>query len=369
MDLARLYVTLGQIVPAEEALQVARGLAPTERFVLRATTRFLLHAQRPDEALRLLRLNPRTPSDPWLMAAEIAVSSVVGKSPKFAANGQQLLVHGDIPPLHRSELACALAAMEMEHGRDRRAIRLFTQSLEEPTDNALAQVVWASSQLGIGQINARLLKIPKANEALTFDAFNKGKWKDVVVQADGWSKDESFSARPRLLASSIAASLLGEAKLGEQIARDGLTTHPGHPGLVNNVAFALVQQGEPRRALSLLESANTTGMTPIQAICLCATTGLVHFRLGMKSEGREFYERAIKTAQDHRQDQLEIVATMYFARERVISGDLEGAKQFLRTYERAKNVPSPNVPAIAERLKRDIDEARSKASVTKPGSA
>ncbi len=241
--------------------------------------------------------------------------------------------------------------------------------MEDPTDNALAQVVWASSRLRIGQVNADLLTIPYASEALTFDAFNKGKWNAVVVAADGWSRDESFSARPRLLASSVATSLLDQASLGEKIAREGLTTNPGHAGLVNNVAFALIEQGEPKQALSFLERAVTAGITPVQGICLLATTGLAHYRLGMKIEGREYYEKAIKAAKNHRQDQLEIVAALYFARERVISGDIEGGKQFGRSYERAKNHPSPNVPAIAERLKKDVEDALNKAKVLKQASS
>ncbi len=88
-DLARLYVLLGQIEQAHQAMRVALNLAPTERFVVRSATRFFLHSHEAERALHLLRSNPRTPTDPWLTAAELSVSSVLGKTPRFARRAQE----------------------------------------------------------------------------------------------------------------------------------------------------------------------------------------------------------------------------------------------------------------------------------------
>lgn len=354
LDLARLYVLLGQMDPAEQALRVALGLAPSERFILRSAVRFFLHRRDPGQALQLLRNNPRTPFDPWLISAEIAVSSVVQKSPKFGKIGQSLLDQSGVSPFHMSELACALGSLAMFDGNSRKANRLFESSLREPTDNALAQVVWAGHRTGLELSNRKLLKTPNAHEALTIDAHNRGHWKDLVVHAERWAQDESFSVRPRMIASGTASSLLGEFKLGENVARAGLETNPGHPGLLNNIAFALINQGKPAEALKVIEQVSKNQLTPIHSICLLATIGMAHYRLGNADEGLSHYRMAIDSAGKYELMPLKTLATLYLARERVLQGNPEGAKEFRKAREAAKKFAVTHVPAIADFLSAEI---------------
>ena len=157
-DLARLYVLLGQNEPARQALNVALKLAPTDRFILRCSARFLHHIKEHEEALDLLRKNSRTSYDPWLMAAEIAAAAVAEKTPRFAKIGGLFLLKSDVGPFHTSELASALASLEMNTGKGRTANKLFRRSLKQPTENALAQAVWASKRTGLGQVNPELLE-------------------------------------------------------------------------------------------------------------------------------------------------------------------------------------------------------------------
>ena len=67
----------------------------------------------------LLRKNSRTSYDPWLMAAEIAAAAVAEKTPRFAKIGGLFLVTSDVGPFHTSELASALASLEMNAGKGR----------------------------------------------------------------------------------------------------------------------------------------------------------------------------------------------------------------------------------------------------------
>lgn len=301
MDLARLYITLGQIDAARQAIDISRALAPTERFVLRSTIRFLIHIKEVDEALHLVRSSPRTPWDPWLLAAEIAVSSVVKKNPRFTKLGKELLTSASIDPFHCSELASALATLEMYNGKQKHANRLFSNSLIKPTDNALAQVIWASKKAGLGQVSAGAFALPHRNEALALNAMNLLKWEQVITESLLWAKDEPFSARPRLLSSSVAASLLDQPKLAESIAREGLITNPRHPALINNVAFAMIMAGKPADALLFLNSTHIDkNITTANAVCLSATYGLAKYRTGDTVQGSQFYEAAIKTAEASR---------------------------------------------------------------------
>jgi len=99
VDLAHLYTLLGQNTQARQALRIALNLAPTNRFVLRCTARFLHHINEYDEALDLLRKNGRTPEDPWLLAAEVAASGAAEKSPRFAKLGSEVLTRGARQPI------------------------------------------------------------------------------------------------------------------------------------------------------------------------------------------------------------------------------------------------------------------------------
>jgi Tfp pilus assembly protein PilF len=357
VDLARLYVILGQNDAAWKALRVALSLAPSERFILRSTTRFLLHTHKAEQALKLLRVNPRTQYDPWLLAAEIAISSVLKKTPKFAKLGHKLFKNSDLKPFHMSELGCALGSLEMFEGADRKANKLFRASLEEPTDNALAQIVWASKRTGLGNIvEPELLVAPQVSEARAINAFNQFQWKDTVSYAENWADDEAFSARPRLLGSAISTTFLNDGERGERIARDGLATNPGHPGLINNIAFALIESGRPQQALLEFERVDKRLVTPQEAICLMATAGLASFRLGKIEEGREYYERAIQTATLHDKIALKIIARLYLAREEIRSGLEEGIRKFAAAKADAEKLQTTNLPAVADHLERELLE-------------
>lgn len=356
-DLGRLYVAIGQNESAWQALRVALTLAPTNRFVLRCVTRFLLHDHRADEAFALLHRTARTREDPWLIAAELAVSSVLDKPPKFARAGTEILKHGDLPPFHTSELASALASLEMSSGNDRKANRLFRSALVDPTDNALAQTIWASRRTGLGTVDiSGLAEKVGLSEPRALDCFNRSDWKKTVDYAESWARDESFSARPRLLASAVATTFLNEPKRAEQIAKEGLVTNPGHPGLVNNIAFALIAQGKPVDALHTIETMNSNLMTSNDAICLLATTGLAYFRTGAIELGRELYNEAISAAFRHRNDPLRTLARLYLAREEILCGTPNARSQFKDAWADATKLESTNLPVIANHLAKEVGE-------------
>lgn len=64
VDMARLYTSLGQFEKARQAINTARGIAPEDRFVLRAATRFFVHAGDAEIAERMLNGARATRHDP-----------------------------------------------------------------------------------------------------------------------------------------------------------------------------------------------------------------------------------------------------------------------------------------------------------------
>lgn len=358
-DLARLYVVVGQNEPASRALRVALTLAPANRFVIRCATRFLLHDRRQSEALQLLQRSESTREDPWLIAAEIAVSSVVDKPSKFAKTGFKLLANSDFAPFHTSELASALASLEMFHGNDRKAKRLFRTALIDPTENALAQTIWATKRAGLVDLDLSVLQKPGLNEPHALDSFNRYDWDATVAHAEAWAEEESFSARPRLLASAVATTFLNDHTRSEKIARDGLSTNPGHPGLINNIAFALNAKGHPRAALEMINSINRELVTPNEAICLMATVGQSYFRLGDYEQGERFYQDAIHAAFRHRSEPLRVLARIYLAREKVLNGIAGASEEFQAACDEARELQSTNLPMIADHLQKQLGDAES----------
>jgi tetratricopeptide (TPR) repeat protein len=364
-DLARLYVLLGQKDQAKHAIKVALNLAPAERFILRSATRFFLHNKEHDFALKLLRSNSRTSMDPWLTAAEIAVSSILKKTPKFVRFARDLIENNNIQTFHKSELASSLASLELGEGRDKKANKLFLFSLKDPTENAVAQYVWTSKRNGFTPINPGLLKVQNASEARTFNANNNAQWNDVIKNAHEWSQTELFSARPRMVAASTTAYFLSENDSNYEFLNEGLKINPGHPGLVNSLAFSLAWNGKPEKAEKVINTLNTDKVTPSEALCLVATAGLILIRCGDIKEGKIFYEKAIAGAAKIKNDYLKSLAELHLAHELINLGEEKADKEFKRVYEQAIKQNATNLPFIAKSIANRIEKSSIQKSENK----
>jgi len=205
-------------------------------------------------------------------------------------------------------------------------------------------------------ISGSLLNIPYANEAKTFDALHNGRWRDLIREAGIWGRDEAFSARPRLLASAVAQSVMDEAALGVRIAEAGLVTNPGNPGLINNIAFGLVVLGKPEEALKVIENVDRTQLNQTEAICLFATIGMANFRLGKVEDGTRQYEQAIEAAKRAGLHDLETLAALYFARERVLQDHPVAMEQFRKAHQAAEKNPGAFIRAVADWLKKEVTD-------------
>ena len=169
VDLARLYATLGARTHAARCMTIASQLAPDNRFVLRAATRLWVHLDDPERAHDVVARQIGTTSpDPWLLAAEIAACRAARRPQKRVKVAQRVLGAGGAGsqterPL--SELAAALATLELEAGAMRKSRRLFGRALECPTENSIAQAAWASTRdVGI-ELHSRYLEYANAFEA------------------------------------------------------------------------------------------------------------------------------------------------------------------------------------------------------------
>lgn len=293
VDLAHAYVTLGHNGKASEHITVAQQLAPNNRFVLRSASRFWLHFNDKDQAHHILTQSDRTPHDPWLMAAEIAVGNSILKTPVFAQKAHSAILEQTFQESHISELASAIATTDWNNGAVRQAKRNLDQSLRKPTENSLAQAVWMSSQDDSLKPTIQPWSLPNAFEAQTRDFFLKKEWEKAAEQCKLWQKDQPFSRAPGIDGSFISAVALDNFQLAKQFAQIGLVANPNDFLLLNNLAVALINLNDFDAARKYLSQINLSKVndanSEIANITKLATTGLLHYRIGNTKKGRQLY--------------------------------------------------------------------------------
>jgi len=321
VDLARDYSVLGQNDPAAKAIRTALALAPDNRFVLRAAARFFLHAKDPEQARAILRKTPRTREDPWLLAAEIVSAQVNGRSSGWVTHARKMIDSWGYSPRHISELAGALGTLEYEHGNRRGVRRMFSRALEEPTENTVAQAGWISRRSGFVDI-PDFSDIPRAYEAMAWEALALGRFAEAVSLSWKWLTDEPFATRPAMFGSSVASVAIGDYDEAIRFMKVAEVANPSHPRVKAQLIFCFASKGEIETAEQLLlELPDAIDAQPeidephSWDVLVAADRGLIAYRRGCIEEGRRFYQQAIELATEHKLPEFRAAAMIYLFRE------------------------------------------------------
>jgi tetratricopeptide (TPR) repeat protein len=299
-----------------------------------------------EQGHKLLLRSPRTETDPWLVAAEIAVANMAGRPAEFVKVGRELLDR--LPSLHTTELAASLATIELDAGQDRRARRLFEASLIEPNDNSLAQAEWASNQLQLPELETKLELVPSSYEAKALDYQSAGRPQEAVSQAALWLADEAFSSRAAAF-GSYEASKAADFIRGADFARKGLIANPDDATLLNNLAFCLAKLGRVAEAESAISRIGAVDFDADPATIM-ATKGLIAFRSGDITEGTELYVEAIRSAKAQRR---KMIAFIMFAAELMrVDPRTEGPEAVREVNEQVEKSPDTEARAWLKHLPR-----------------
>lgn len=318
VELAREFATLGSIKKALRAMDTAVALAPANRFVLRSAARLYIHANEVDKAHFILRRAPSLRFDPWLLAAEIAVASLRDQTSRHINTGLKQIADANNNPFDISELASAIATLEMENAKSKVARKLFRQALYRPTDNSIAQVEWASHSITSLQIDIPGFDVPRKFEALASDFYQKGQWDMAIAQGKSWILDQPFAVTP-VLFTGVTASNIEDFDLSERVYKFGLRANPTHVVLRNNLAFVLASKSMPEAAEKEFTLINRSDLPLNERIVTTATEGLIKFRSGVYKEGRRLYREAIKIANENNEPGYALKALAYLAREEMIA--------------------------------------------------
>jgi Tfp pilus assembly protein PilF len=357
-DLARAYTSLGEDEKARRAMRMAITLAENNRFILRSASRLAIHLKEKDKGHDLLRRNRATRDDPWLLASEIAAADLIGRTSRFVKHGREILSAGNFAPFHLAELASAIGTLEMKAGNFKVARKLFQAALQNPTENSLAQIEWAAERLTGLVINQDKFKIPYSHEARALYSHAAADWPRAVNESVNWLSDEPFSSRPAVLGSFIASEHLENFEVAEQICRDGLIASPVDATLLNNLSFSLASKGDLEAAQATLDSISLSSATVSTEVCRDATQGLIAFRSGDYSLGRQNYERAIEKATAAGLTSLRIRAAIHFAREELRVDRARAAKILDDVLSLTKPSSDPDLDGVFRRLLDALNERR-----------
>lgn len=314
-ELARHYLAVGEDKKAVKAMQAALHLGKTSRYVARAATRLFIHVDKPDRALHVLHRHAGVRYDPWLLAAEIATNSIIGKTSAHIRTARSIITSNQSSPRDISELSAALATIELVSGAHKKAKALFNLSLTDPTENTVAQAQWASERDSKIVIPVQAWDTPASNEARALAFRNSRQWGDAMRACAAWLADEPYSVRPSALGSFMG--LLPEhVVMAEQFASAGLKSDQHNSLLLNNRAVSRAYQGKLSEAFDDVKNA-LNDKTAREDALLLATLGLVAFRGGQPNLGREYYSLSVEWFSFEKDRRSVAAALLHWAKEEV----------------------------------------------------
>ena len=263
-------------------------------------------------------------------------------------------------PSHLSELASAVATLELKNGSVRKSKRLFQQSLVDPTENSIAQVAWAARQNRRIGFDHQFLSRPNTFEAESWTAFQEGKWESAVEQCKLWLFDQPFSSRPSTQGSFLAAVALEDYSTSEYFAKQGLIANPSDPTLLNNLAFSLISRDKFNETRLTLSKIDRSKLSDLDRAVLQATDGLFEFRAGNVRRGRELYSKAYSIGQQIKDGSqimlLALASTFHAIEEASIEANPKHVRDIQplldKALEAVRKAPAPFSGLLEEKLKR-----------------
>lgn len=379
VDLARLYTASGQQEKAHAAIQIALNLAPESRFVLRSTARFFVHSdgrhrdENVAEALHLLRKSQLIQRDPWIMAAEIALSTIADEIPRSLKGARAYADADSLAPWDSSELFGALATLALKRGGIGKPSKLFNKSLRAPTENALAQAQWASEKHKVVRVSESAfygMQAP-AFEALALKHHAERNWDQVIKDCREWSEMEPTSTRPLTLGGFVAEVALEDGKLAEEFSRRALLIAPNEPCAHNNLAVALSYLGRLDEAIEHASKYQPHELSEDGQAVYFATQGLIAYRRGEREVGLQLYLKAAGTEVAKKDPSFRALVLWHLLREEARLG-APGVKELSdHLWNQTKSMAVPELRSMYERIRNPQMSAQRRAeailkSIAKP---
>lgn len=367
MDTARELAAMRHDKAALRYVRAAVGMAPNSRFVLRAAARYYLHIGEHEIAHDLLRRSPLIGSDPWIQASEIAIATVRGKTSDLAKQMIKKLCEAKQVGAEATELASAVGTVELLSGSDKRAKILFKHALNNPNDNSLAQAEWAATKLKL-VVDHQVLKTPMSYEANSHNAYRRQDIAAAIDHAVLWAKDEPFASRP-MDSQCYLLSLEGRYAEALEAARVAHDLDGDDIGPALNLLFAQIQAGDLDDAMEDFLRLSRHRDLKAHTTHYLANGGALAYAMGDFEQGRQLYQRAIKSARMRGEPYSEALARAFFARIATHVGDPQANSIVRESAEIVPRLPSAGaiyvVQGLVDSTKRKELQATASARVAK----
>lgn len=341
VELSRCYSILGQEKQAMRAMRCAVQLSPNNRFVVRCATRLFSHYDEPDLAQYILRNCNILRKDPWLISAEISISTIKGKISNLLKHGIELINSNNYSPFSTTELAAAIATVQLLNGDRKKSRRMFTKSLISPNDNSIAQIEWVLNNKDKYLLDKDDININSQHnyEAMAIDNFYNNNLNEALDNTCQWFCDMPFSKRPVMMGSFIA-ELLDQKQLAIMFLKKGLISNVRDNQILNNIAYYSALNNDLVEANNYIQKVDYRTIDNRNEICITATKGLIKFRELKFEEGRKLYLEAINKSRNVKNKELSGIAILNYAREEILakSEHIGKAMELVSTIENSDNV-------------------------------
>lgn len=320
-ELALAYTKLGLNRKAVDSMSIAIHLAPNSRYISRSAARLFLHIGDMDRAHDVLIRNSAIASDPWIVASEIGVNALRGRSSRFMKSGILMVDSGDYSAFSVTELASAIGSIEFYHSR-KKCKSFINKALIMPNDNSLSQAEWLLSldnSMKFTFSDYSMLK--NKYEADARKAFLRNDYSLALEASISWIEEMPFAKTPIDFAANMAFTFKKEYDIAIKILEIGLKSNQNEPSFLNNLAYSYAMNGMVDIADKVLNS-NVLKSPDINndiKICVIATKGLSEFRKGNVESGRNFYKEAISLANYYSMQKLMHKAILNYIREELIA--------------------------------------------------
>lgn len=355
IELARRYSVLSQKKKAETCVKTALFIDKNNRFVIRGAARFYIHMEEYEKALYTLVKSSIASTDPWVLASILGLTRKIGKQTNHLVKGQKIIKSHTFNNLEVSELASALGTLELFNGKMNKAKKLFESALLRPSDNAYAQVCWHSTT----EIIEKSQYTSNAYEASTI---NKYRAKDFVNSFKDnlkWIQEEPFSTRPILTASYHASIFLDKHKESIELTKLGLKINPSNEALKNNLAYDLLLDNKLNEAKLILDNIDHNKINKLSAkISLIATRGLFHFRNNEVEMGREMYLEAMNEFKKTKNNYMEALAFVNYAREEILANTDLSSSVFQKMKEKYSEMKQLDIQALSKKVEKLYTSSR-----------
>jgi tetratricopeptide (TPR) repeat protein len=334
-DLALLYASINQTDKSLSAIKAALSLSTENRFILRNTSRLLLHFGNPDAALYYLRKGQVTKCDPSLIAAEIAFSNLCETPSERIKVGRELLKSGHHSEFQLSELAGNIGTLEYVNGGGKRGKKYINFSLHCPNENTIAQAHWLSSEFGNNFLD-NFTYAPASYEANAIKQMKAKNYKEVVNSCNDWLGYQPLSSMPAIRGSYVAITALNEYKIGIELCEKALIASPNNPVLRNNLACSLALNGDIEQASKTIESIKGNHSSEDELLTVQATQGLIEYKKLNFDKARELYGIAVEGFVKLKDRKSLAVAFNYWGREEKLVDSQFSAELIKKSKELAK---------------------------------